>query len=1221
MRFSYLCFSVALVSLTACGGGGGDSTPTPTYTIQVGSFTGGSISPTSVSVSQGQTASFTVTADTGFELVSVTGCAGTLTGTTYRTGPITAACSITATFNKKNYAVSATAGNGGTIAPNAVSVPHGDTTAFDITANTGFAIAGVTGCGGSLAGNRYTTAAITAACEVIASFSVLQFDVTASSQGNGAISPAQQVANYNDSLTFTLAPAAGYSVATVSGCGGTRQGLSYVTAPITAACNITASFQPSEYTISAVATGGGTITPASINIPAGGRAEFVVTANNGFRFKQLDGCDGRFADNKFTVENVTDSCAIVAQFNAADAVEFADEQLARAVKSTLGIALTEPVSAARLAQLTNLSASGLAISRLDGLQYATSLQYLDLANNNISNFSILNVLAAAQQPAKLTALYMGNNPVTSLPGFSRFSALRDLSLQSIELDTLPALGSLNELRYLNLAYNKLTNLSALAGLRVSSLYLSGNPLPDSAFGVVSGMPLTTLHVDNTDFASAERINMLDNLRDFSANYTQLSNLNPLMGLRFLTRLSLYGSQVVDLRPLLNMFPNNDAIIYAGGCFKTTGFARAPAVIEQLNRRGNYVQLYNWATPYATGCNTGNDIIKDLAITANMDNNGLQLDWSLTSNDTGPWRCELHLNLGEQQPRAPVKVLEDCHLTRSWLVPELNRDVTEPHLVIDNGLVKTTTKINAGRVVHAAGLSDPYLDGTDWLQVVAKSNPYLVPYRAAKLRLHLVSATNKTPPVLEAWLQDGANRTPLTVAAPTQLPAQKQQGSLSESYLVSLPASSAKPGVSIVVIIAGHGERTFTPQFAAVNSLDLTIVPFKLGDMLAPVPENSLIENSILTVWPFASVNITKRQPYTLSAAANVNNNSSMLSELYDLQVAEGETSFYYGYYTGEMNNDGWGGMAWRPGMTGVGLVPFGELDYTLSHELGHNLSIQHAPCGNPSGIDANYPYDGASIGTYGVPLSFNTLLSPGVYKDLMSYCGNEHVSDYNLELAQDYITEQQSNPGLHLRTPGVVQAEAQLANAMPAKTAAQAAMFYRFDLSDAAVPAVLQAMQVARLPVLKGNSRFTVLAEFSQGAPVPVPVEKLVFGHGDGAEQISFAVPLTHLGASLVSWSLFDGQRILKTQQIAQPEKLATNVLAAAPAVRIEEQAGEVCVFVAGRVDGVNLTLLQQDKTTVVALNERSAQFCRAIDGLPTDGIWQVQTRLGLAVQLYTVDR
>lgn len=1215
-RYSGLS-AVLLLGLSGCGGGGGsDSTPAPTYTVQVGSFTGGSISPTSVNVSQGQTATFTVTADTGFELVSVTGCGGSLTGSTYRTGPITAACSIAATFNKKNYTVNATASNGGSINPTTVSVAHGDTASFDVAANSGFKLDSVSGCGGTLAGNSYTTAAVTAACEVNASFSALTFNVNAIAEGNGSISPSQQVASYNEQLTFTLAPAAGHAVTTITGCDGSLQGLTYVTAPITAACTINASFGPASYTLRAAAVGGGEITPTVATVASGGQVEFTLQPNNGFRFRQLDGCEGRFADNKYIVENITQDCTIVARFNSADVVEFADDQLARAVKSALGIALTEPVPATRLAQLTTLTATGLAVSRLDGLQYASALEYLDLGNNNITNFSILNFLAAEQQTPKLRSLYIGNNPASHLPGFARFSALRNLSLQGLELSQLPNLASLVQLDYLNLAYNSISDMSSLAGLRLSSLYLNGNPLPDSNFRVLSGMPLRSLHVDHTGFSSAEQINMLDNLWDFSANYTPLSNLNPLMGLRNLRTLSLYGSQVVDLSPLLNMFPNNNAGIYLGGCLKTRGFARAPAIIEQLQGRGNFVQVYDWAFPYGTGCNAGLELIKDFTVTADLTNNGLRLDWSVNSTDLGPWRCELHTNLAQQQARAPVKVLEDCHLTRSWQITDFPTDVAEAHLLIDTGLVRTKVRADAGRVVNRQGLADPYLDSIDWLQVVAKTNPYLVPYRQAKMRLHLLSAANQAPPLVEAWLQEGGSRQALTVTPPLRLPAVKNVENLQESYLVNLPAALAKPGIKLVVKVAGQTERVFTPQFAEVNSMDITIVPFKLGDTVATLPSNELIENSILTVWPFASVKVTNRQPYTLSAAANLNNNSSMLSELYDLRIAEGGSSYYYGYYTREMNNDGWGGMAYRPGTSGVGLVPFGEIDFTLSHELGHNLSIQHAPCGNPSGVDTNYPYANASIGTYGVPLSFNTLLSPTVYKDLMSYCGSEHVSDYNFELAQDYITEQQNSGALHLRA-NVAADEPMMATS--ASLPRQPALFYRFELKDAAAPTILQAMKIAQLPLVKADSRFSVLAEFNQGVPLLVPVEKLVFGHGEAAEQISFAVPLTHRGAALVSWSLYDGQRLLHLEPFATP---ATSVgTLAAAGVRVEESATEVCVSVLGQADAVNLTLVQPDKTTVVALNERSAKFCRPVEGLPGGGLWQVQSRKGASVQLFEHDR
>jgi hypothetical protein len=95
--------SLGLIALlVACGGGGGSSgggggDPT-TYTVTASAGTGGSISPTSDTVAQGETTSFTVTPDEGYAISVVTGCGGQLNGETYTTGEITEDCTVTATF-------------------------------------------------------------------------------------------------------------------------------------------------------------------------------------------------------------------------------------------------------------------------------------------------------------------------------------------------------------------------------------------------------------------------------------------------------------------------------------------------------------------------------------------------------------------------------------------------------------------------------------------------------------------------------------------------------------------------------------------------------------------------------------------------------------------------------------------------------------------------------------------------------------------------------------------------------------------------------------------------------------------------------------------------------------------------------------------------------------------------------------------------------------------
>ena len=105
--FKFATFLSIGLFLSACGGGGSDSSPTPTpppvattYTVSASAGTGGSISPSSRSVTSGQTATFTVTPNAGYEIDRVTGCSGSLSGSTYTTGAITSTCSVSALFKQ-----------------------------------------------------------------------------------------------------------------------------------------------------------------------------------------------------------------------------------------------------------------------------------------------------------------------------------------------------------------------------------------------------------------------------------------------------------------------------------------------------------------------------------------------------------------------------------------------------------------------------------------------------------------------------------------------------------------------------------------------------------------------------------------------------------------------------------------------------------------------------------------------------------------------------------------------------------------------------------------------------------------------------------------------------------------------------------------------------------------------------------------------------------------
>lgn len=210
-----------------------------TYMVTTTASANGTITPSSQMVNHGATTTFTVTPATGYH-ASASGCGGSLSGTTYTTGPITANCAVSASFTIDTYAVTATAGANGAITPASQTVNHGATTTFTVTPDANYH-ASVSGCGGSLSGSSYTTGPITGDCAVSASFEFNTWTVTAAAGANGAITPSSQTVDHGATTAFTVTPAAGYD-ASVTGCGGSLADTTYTTGPITANCTVSATF-------------------------------------------------------------------------------------------------------------------------------------------------------------------------------------------------------------------------------------------------------------------------------------------------------------------------------------------------------------------------------------------------------------------------------------------------------------------------------------------------------------------------------------------------------------------------------------------------------------------------------------------------------------------------------------------------------------------------------------------------------------------------------------------------------------------------------------------------------------------------------------------------------------------------------------------------------------------------------------------------------------------
>jgi hypothetical protein len=140
----------------------------------------------------------------------------------------------------------------------------------------------------------------------------------------------------------------------------------------------------------------------------------------------------------------------------------------------------------------------------------------------------------------------------------------------------------------------------------------------------------------------------------------------------------------------------------------------------------------------------------------------------------------------------------------------------------------------------------------------------------------------------------------------------------------------------------------------------------------------------------------------------------ILGEVDDLHLLENASSHthYYGFIP--KRTSGLAGMGYRPGNAAVGFdLPSSPnaVKETMVHEIGHNLSLRHAPCGGPSSPDPNYPYANAAMGAgtrfvWGYDAAAHRFIdpTPSTVHDVMSYCSGNWFSDYNYRLMQVFLT-------------------------------------------------------------------------------------------------------------------------------------------------------------------------------------------------------------------------
>ena len=300
---------------------------------------------------------------------------------------------------------------------------------------------------------------------------------------------------------------------------------------------------------------------------------------------------------------------------------------------------------------------------------------------------------------------------------------------------------------------------------------------------------------------------------------------------------------------------------------------------------------------------------------------------------------------------------------------------------------------------------------------------LVAGRNAYLRVFtLANQSNSVQPQVRVRLYSGVSLVQTyTISAPAGgVPTAVNEGSLASSWNVLVPAALVQPNLKVLADVdptsataeSDEGDNQF-PLSGTPGSVDVRALPtFQVrfvpvlqqvnglqGNVTAGNSDNFL--SVLKQQLPVGAYNADVRAPYTTTAPALQNDNANgawgtILSEMLTVRAGDASTRYYYGVvkttYGSGVAGIGYVGGSARAAL-GWDYLPSGS--GVMAHEVGHNMSRQHAPCGGVSGADPSYPYAGGLIGMWGLDLTTLALKSPATFTDLMGYCGNTWVSDYN----------------------------------------------------------------------------------------------------------------------------------------------------------------------------------------------------------------------------------
>lgn len=317
------------------------------------------------------------------------------------------------------------------------------------------------------------------------------------------------------------------------------------------------------------------------------------------------------------------------------------------------------------------------------------------------------------------------------------------------------------------------------------------------------------------------------------------------------------------------------------------------------------------------------------------------------------------------------------------------------------------------VVSGLSAPDTWVHRIELAQNYVATNPTLVSGRDTLVRAHvLTDGSFVRSPVVRLIATNGSTAVgSVNLTGPGTVPFGEVPSSLGMSFSTEIPAAWVEPGLNLEVVIdpddlvaddrnPQNDSMSLAPSVVTGPDIDIVIVPLIVNGRSA-TPVN--YHDALLKHFPLRSINITTRASYVVTSVVDVHPDGTgwdeVVREVRSLRASDGSSAYYYGVLD---RNYGFGriGQAFIGGTAAIGHYP--SL-WTAVHELGHNFSLRHAPCGDAPNPDPNFENDSGISGTWGYDQIDNVLVSPTETNDVMTYCHPQWISRFHVDQARDHL--------------------------------------------------------------------------------------------------------------------------------------------------------------------------------------------------------------------------